>query len=120
LSYSFQNPYANVSAVDRGWHFDNKLGAEYAIAADMNPGTVGKDQNVLAPSVTSPVNHMRRGNSPNHGRDGQNILFGDGHVAWESNPFVGVNRDNIYTTADGRVVASPVDGNDSVLLPTDD
>jgi len=46
--------------------------------------------------------------------------YGDGHVAWESSPFVGVNKDNIYATADGQVDSSPVDANDSVLLPTDD
>jgi hypothetical protein len=31
-----------------------------------------------------------------------------------------VNRDNIYSTADGKITASPVDANDSILLPTDD
>ena len=50
---------------------------------------------------------MRLANSNNHDKDGQNILYGDGHVAWESNPFVGVNRDNIYTTADGKVIVTP-------------
>jgi prepilin-type processing-associated H-X9-DG protein len=63
---------------------------------------------------------MRKANSNNHDKDGQNILYGDGHVAWESNPFIGVNRDNIYTTADGKIAASSVDANDSILLPTDD
>jgi prepilin-type processing-associated H-X9-DG protein len=63
---------------------------------------------------------MKQANSRNHDRDGQNILYGDGHVAWESNPFVGVNRDNIYSTADGKIAASPVDANDSILLPADD
>ena len=33
---------------------------------------------------------MKQANSNNHDKDGQNILYGDGHVAWESNPFVGV------------------------------
>jgi prepilin-type processing-associated H-X9-DG protein len=40
---------------------------------------------------------MKQANTNNHDKDGQNILYGDGHVAWESNPFVGTNRDNIYT-----------------------
>ena len=63
---------------------------------------------------------MKVANSSNHDKDGQNILYGDGHVAWESNPFVGVDRENIYTTGDGKIVASPVNLNDAVLLPTDD
>lgn len=121
LSYSFQNPYANDSAIAAGWKYNNTLGAEYAIAADLNPGTSppGTDD-VLKPTSTSSAQMMKRANSPNHDRDGQNILYGDGHVAWESNPFVGVNRDNVYTTSDGKVNASPIDANDSVLLPTDD
>ena len=63
------------------------------------------------------------------------ILYGDGHVAWESNAFVGVNRDNIYVRAKGpndpldpdanggdtaNPFGSPYDANDSILLPTDD
>lgn len=114
LSYSYQNPYASDSAVKAGWHLDNKLGAEYAVAADTCGGTGEK---ALALTSTSSAKDMRQANSPNHDRDGQNILYGDGHVAWESNPFVGANRDNIYTTSDGKIVASPVDGNDSILLP---
>jgi hypothetical protein len=48
------------------------------------------------------------------------VLFGDGHVEFLQNPFVGVQRDHIFTNKKGQVVASPVDANDSVLLPTDD
>ena len=69
---------------------------------------------------------MKQGNSANHDGDGQNVLYEDGHVEWQQNPFVGVNRDNIYTASDGKggnaptVLSSPYDLNDSILLPTDD
>ena len=73
---------------------------------------------------------MREGNSNNHGKDGQNVLYGDGHVEFQNNPFCGTSRDNIYTrggptwdTADRPsqdLIASPYTANDSVLLPTDD
>jgi prepilin-type processing-associated H-X9-DG protein len=72
---------------------------------------------------------MTLGNSNNHGKQGQNVLFGDGHVEFDNNPFAGTNRDNIYTRggptwdttqAAQDLVASPYTGNDSVLLPTDD
>ena len=36
-------------------------------------------------------------NSRNHGGEGQNVLFGDGHVEFVRRPIVGVNSDNIYT-----------------------
>jgi prepilin-type processing-associated H-X9-DG protein len=121
LSYSYQNPYADDAAIGKGFMLTSTLGEEFAVAADVNPGTApaGSD-NVLGPKPTSSAKEMKLANSSNHDKDGQNILYGDGHVAWESSPFVGVNKDNIYTTADGQVNASPVDGNDSVLLPTDD
>ena len=114
LSYSYQNPYPNKDAIGKGFKLNNTLGAEFAIAADICGGTPQKLSEVTS---TSSANDMRQVNSPNHDRDGQNILYGDGHVAWESNPFVGTNRDNIYTTSDGKIVASPVDANDSILLP---
>jgi prepilin-type N-terminal cleavage/methylation domain-containing protein/prepilin-type processing-associated H-X9-DG protein len=134
LSYSYQNPYAGSSAIGAGWKFNNTLGAEFAIAADMNPGTLpanGND-NVMMPTATSSAKDMKFSNSNNHDKDGQNILYGDGHVAWESNPFVGTNRDNIYTAAKDSTGGqqgigaaatngySSYDANDSVLLPTDD
>lgn len=120
LSYALQNPYASDSAIKAGWKWDNTLGAEYAVAADLGPGVKGDNDNVFQPTSTSSAKDIRQANTHNHDQDGQNILYGDGHVAWESNPFVGVNRDNIYTTADSKMAASPVDANDSVLLPSDD
>jgi prepilin-type N-terminal cleavage/methylation domain-containing protein/prepilin-type processing-associated H-X9-DG protein len=132
LSYSFQNPFPYAGAIGAGWKFNNTLGAEYAIAADINPGTspAGTD-NVLQPTQTSSAKDMKLSNTNNHDKDGQNILYGDGHVAWESNPFVGTNRDNIYCAMTGTQTnqqeaagtvgkMGPYDGNDSVLTPTDD
>jgi len=68
-------------------------------------------------------------NSPNHDKDGQNILFGDGHVDWSSTAFAGRGQDNIYTRKKSATdqtgacdpqhpFASPVDAGDNVLLPT--
>ena len=42
-------------------------------------------------------------NSPNHGGDGQNVLFQDGHVRFYAHPFCGINDDNIYTVATSHV-----------------
>jgi len=120
LSYSYRNPYPSTESVRNGYYLPNELGAETAVAADKNPGVTGRNDNVFFTTDTSSARDMRMGNSNNHDKDGQNILYGDGHVSWESNPYVSVNRDNIYTTADGKIAASSVDANDSILLPTDD
>jgi prepilin-type N-terminal cleavage/methylation domain-containing protein/prepilin-type processing-associated H-X9-DG protein len=130
ISYSYQNPYPSSNSIGAGFKLNNSIGAEFAVAADLNPGTspAGQDE-VTRPQNTSSAKDMRLANSNNHDKDGQNILYGDGHVAWESNPFVGVNRDNIYTaytTTTGTVSQVPnmnygsFDANDSILLPADD
>jgi prepilin-type N-terminal cleavage/methylation domain-containing protein/prepilin-type processing-associated H-X9-DG protein len=133
LSYSYAHCFPGTTAIGQGFKLNNAIGAEFAVAADMNPGTGGGD-NVLQPTNTSSAKDMRFSNSNNHDKDGQNILYGDGHVAWESNPFVGVNRDHIYTRnqdSTGKidqitVMTNPptmkgsYDANDSFLVPTDD
>ena len=129
LSYSYQNPFPGTQAIGAGFKLNNAIGAEYAVAADMNPGTSGGD-NVGGVTATSSAKDMKLGNTNNHDKDGQNILYGDGHVAWESNPFVGVNRDNIFTAASNstggqyttgtQFHSGAFDANDSCLFPTDD
>ena len=122
LSYSMHNPYPSDGVIpekDKAW-WTNTMSAEFAVAADINPGTTGADDNVLRPNNTSSAKDMKWANTNNHDGDGQNVLFGDGHVEFLQNPFVGIKRDNIYTTASGKIVGSLVDANDSVLLPTDD
>ena len=104
LSYSYQNPYPSDSVFEtsrRGISFHMPTASEYAIAADINPG-------------------KSSGNSSNHNRRGQNVLYGDGHVEWRKDPRAGDHGDDIYTAKDGNVAASPVDYADSILLPTND
>jgi prepilin-type N-terminal cleavage/methylation domain-containing protein/prepilin-type processing-associated H-X9-DG protein len=126
LGYSFHNPYPDEEAVKRGAKWDSGLSADFAVAADMNPG-VGGGYDVTLATETSSARDMRRGNSRNHRREGQNVLYGDGHVDWQVTPFVGSKRDNIYTvagivngepaTTSKTVVGSPSWAGDSVLLP---
>jgi prepilin-type N-terminal cleavage/methylation domain-containing protein/prepilin-type processing-associated H-X9-DG protein len=44
--------------------------------------------------------HIRYGNSVTHQEEGQNVLYLDGHVSFEKQPFCGVEEDNIYTAYD--------------------
>jgi len=130
LSYSYQNPYPSSTAIGSGFKLNNSISAEFAVGSDINPGTSGTDDNVLLPNNTSSAKDMKFANSNNHDGDGQNILFGDGHVEFLQNPFVGVQRDNIFTRRDAtnagnsdqtwqNSLKGSFDANDSVLLPTD-
>jgi prepilin-type N-terminal cleavage/methylation domain-containing protein/prepilin-type processing-associated H-X9-DG protein len=123
LSYSYQCPYPNTIAVAAGFKFvQGQLDANFAIAADMNPGSqAATNGGVALTSLTSASSalQLRSGNSKNHGQDGQNVLFGDGHVDFDQNCFVGDASDNIYTNGT-TWCGSPVGPNDSVLIPCAD
>lgn len=148
LSYSYQNPYAMPSAVQNGFQFNDAMNADFAIMADMNPGPnpgSGFDaatQGVTKVGFTDSGAAQRAANSVNHQKDGQNVLYADGHVDWTASVWAGSGQDNIYTTrmdtsgnspitngtyataSQGKVqtgvggVLSPYDAQDSILLPT--
>jgi prepilin-type N-terminal cleavage/methylation domain-containing protein/prepilin-type processing-associated H-X9-DG protein len=129
LSYSYQNPYPDQNAISSGFKLNNSISAEFAVASDINPGTSGTNDNVFLVGTSSSAREMKMGNSNNHDEDGQNVLYGDGHVEFTQNPFVGVQRDNVFTRRASSTgfqgdtgatnYGSPYDLNDSILLPTD-
>lgn len=117
LSYSMNNPYLSPAAVKAGAVWDNTLGSQFALAADLNPGGAA----LKTVMVNSPVNQQRAVNSPNHNGDGQNVLYGDGHVTYSQSAFCGPAQDNIYTNQLPPGAAandSPAGPLDSFLLPT--
>ncbi len=127
LSYSYQDPYPSIAATSAGFKLNNSMSADFAVASDINPGTSGTNDNIMAVTTQSSGRDMRQGNSNNHDEDGQNVLYGDGHVSFEQNPFVGVQRDNIYNVRSSATVVdtstylkSSFDNNDNILLPVDD
>lgn len=127
LSYSFMNVYPDDAAAASGYTLNLKwIRPELAVAADLNPGAIKNVSDALSVTTTSSARQMKLANSPNHDRDGQSVLYGDGHVEFQINPFVGVNRDHIYTrqgevgptsSAPLPLARSPKDKDDSVLLP---
>ena len=105
-SYSYQFPYGKFPAGD-------KSPAGNAVMADRNPwfdGNLTKSsiQNEIAETFADKVSLIdiltgadkwkyQIGNSQPHDREGQNVLFADGHVMFERRPDVGFEDDNIYT-----------------------
>jgi len=98
LSYSMANPYPPKTTVDNGYKWNTTLSSEFAIAGDLNPGKSGTTYDVNAPTdANSASSVMKKANSANHTGSGENLLYGDGHVSYEPNPFNGTKRDNVYT-----------------------
>ncbi len=141
LSYSYIVPFPTVQARNAGFKLNFTLSSDFAICADMNPGTAGGTSpnvdNVTLPDYNSARTIMANANSNNHNGDGQNVLYADGHAEFQATPFAGMiitqtntYRDNIYTTytgatrsttgKEGTVVGGPNDEKDTILLPTDE
>jgi len=137
LTYSYIVPFQSTKASTAGLRFNTSfLNADFAVAADINPGTKGGDpkDDVETPKPDDSTKIMRNANSNNHNGDGQNVLYGDGHVDFSATPWCGAlrptgHRDNIYTWgatgADGSgdkctTAQGPDDQYDSYLLPSDD
>jgi prepilin-type N-terminal cleavage/methylation domain-containing protein/prepilin-type processing-associated H-X9-DG protein len=117
LSYSFANPYPTKAVEDNGYRLTSHLRADFAIAADLNPGkTQWADVTVAQIGASEKVND--KANSRNHEQDGQNILYADGHVSFEPTVLSGIAQDNIYTNQANQFDnVSPLSPTDSILLP---
>ena len=139
LTYAYVVPFPTSAAMDAGFKLNYTLTSDYAIAADINPGTQGgtPPDNVTKVRPQSSKKDMADGNTNNHNGDGQNVLYADGHVEFQNTPFCGMQRsgtgataqgfrDNIYTATSGTTPSGsksppcPQDQLDSILLPTDD
>jgi len=116
VSYAYHQPYSRYRA-------DGTHAASFAVMADMSPwmkdGDFKKpnDENTLPPQIIDITDQSTfdKGNSLNHASYqeqfliffertrkrptglGQNVLYADGHTAFEKQPNVGVKNDNIYT-----------------------
>ena len=54
-----------------------------------------------SPTSTWKKKNLNKGNSRSHAQEGQNVMFNDTHVSFESGSNCGINKDNIYTSWDG-------------------
>ncbi len=104
-SYSLADPWSGNSASTGGW-WTNNAGSDLPLISDMAPGSPGNGVSGAAlRNTTTAVAGNTSGNyiynSGNHGGAGQNVGFGDDHVTFETNPYVGQNGDNIFTYLTG-------------------
>jgi len=113
-SYAYQMPYGQYGLSTSG---DPNL----AVAADRNPWIVSPAAKAgvfttfkpdLPPYPEGPkhgrcIECARRGNSITHQLDGQNVLFLDGRVAFETRAYCGLQKDNIYTVSRDPVQGDP-------------
>lgn len=127
ISYSFIQPWSSLPGKHMSaeiWRMD--VDSHVVIGADGNNGKQPDySQDGAIPGWDNMRNYV---NSENHCRDGQNVLYGDGHVSWSKTAYVGVDEDNIFTALSpdyhGRAGASagmlsvrPRDLRDTVLVP---
>jgi prepilin-type processing-associated H-X9-DG protein len=87
-----------------------------AIAADRNPwmdspSAKAGDFSQFRPDVPpfgGTAVQGRKGNTPRHLGDGQNVLFLDSHVEFAKRAFCGVDDDNIYTISTSQTAGDPL------------
>ena len=90
------------------------------LMADMNPhfeALLSDDPQASPPLFDKTAARL---NSLNHGRRGQNVLWGDGHARYLSTRFIGNSRDDIYTLKDnalGDCKTLPACLDDAFLAP---
>lgn len=94
ISYGYQVPFGVRSSRAREGVHNGMV-----LAADKGPYVNASVPTPANLTVSSPRDAWRSFNSPNHGGEGQNALFADGHVSFMRTPIVGVENDNIYTVA---------------------
>jgi len=99
-SYCYQIPYGPAATA---YYAPNpSRQPDLAIMADRSPYmTINPDPQALLYSYNpdDPGNEEveQWGNSENHAREGQNVLFNNGGVIFSKVPYCGINNDNIYT-----------------------
>jgi hypothetical protein len=76
------------------------------------------DSGDTLPIMADRLEFLSQRNSPNHGGDGQNVLYLGGHVIWHTQRTAGIDGDDIFLNWDHRVLAGKA-REDTVLGSSD-
>ena len=106
FSYSYAIPYLGASTAIYAPSTARQPG--FALMADRSPYFVLTRDDIQ--SAANPVfvydisdpgeeNLEKWGNTQNHQREGQEVLYNNGSVVWQKVSYCGLNSDNIYTMA---------------------
>jgi prepilin-type N-terminal cleavage/methylation domain-containing protein len=129
VSYAYHKPYdggggssfpvsgsdssGRAILADKSPFFGDELSYEDGVTATSVPGTITTDTWSTVVALTGWDDTaadwqkfwVQIGNSNAHGREGQNVGYGDGHVYFEKRPDCGIQSDNIYTPFNGDIGA---------------
>ena len=138
VSYSFHQPYS-PTGTKSARAADGNRSASFAVMADKNPYFDAKtaDQNAATATtwmgsacriaayyvntaISKSAIEVKVGNAHPHDRDGQNVLYADGHNSYENTSDVGVMNDNIYLIRGGGTanVSDPIRGGYQGIMGT--
>ena len=101
-SYSYHQPLP-TSGTGYAYALTTSSEPGMAIAADWNPWTPipgepeGGNWSAFDPTPTATSDAQKEGNAVPHQKEGQNVLFLDGHVYFEKRAYCGIEEDNIFT-----------------------
>jgi len=96
ISYGYQVPFGKMGRP--GSNVDQDM----ALVADKGPFSAALENGKQHPGVPTPTmtgtpDDWKPWNSPNHGNEGQNVMYSDAHVDFVMTPLAGSGKDNIYT-----------------------
>jgi prepilin-type N-terminal cleavage/methylation domain-containing protein len=100
LSYSIAYAWTTTGTPATGGWWRNATDAGLPLLADMAP--VGGSNPVTSFAVGANGQYGRGANSLIHGRDGQNVAFGDGHADFARSAGVGQGNDCIYNASQAQ------------------
>jgi prepilin-type N-terminal cleavage/methylation domain-containing protein/prepilin-type processing-associated H-X9-DG protein len=123
VSYAYQMPYS-TTGTKSPFAADGTSNASFAVMADKNPwfdaqitlqdaavwtdaatwsDAVARIERYYDESKNVSESHwsVKAANAYSHGRDGQNVVFADGHASFEKTMDVGVQNDAIYVPYGG-------------------